>query len=98
MRTRSALVFSVLTALVAVSAPVDEGCAALQQAVPYLPTADEQACVLAEVEHGHLDPRADAAKCGIVESALEFVEHLIMAGSKERARRLAAAAFDGGGQ
>lgn len=75
------------------------GCAALQKAEPYLPSADQIACVINESENGNSDTLAIITKCGIDQSALNFVEHLILGQHKAKAMRLAAradAGADGG--
>jgi len=87
---RAAFLFSMLASLLVIAAPL-EGCAALKNAEPFLPSPDDIACVANEVEHGNTDAVAVIFKCGIPQDAISFIEHLILGQKKAKAMRLAAA-------
>lgn len=76
-----------------------QACAAFQNAAPFIPTADQIACVEVEAEKS-TPALLILNRCGLTQDALAFVENLLLGHKKAKATLAAerrAAAADGGG-
>jgi hypothetical protein len=67
------------------------GCAAFQKVVTYLPTPEQDACVIMDVERGITDPLTVIGDCHLVDWAVDDVRRLIAGAERAKAARPKAA-------
>ncbi len=83
---RNFLIPVLLSIGITIAAPAEEGCAQLAK---FAPPPDKLACIEVEVQNGNDKPLDVAAKCGLVEWAIEDVAKLIEGTKRAEAARKA---------